>query len=907
MKRILSALLFAFCLHISVQNIKQIDLSGMWRFQTDPMGFGKTPGSELYLTRLCETIELPGSMDEGGKGLANKAYYVDRLSRKFEYQGAAWYQREVVIPNDWNGRSIQLNLERCHWETTVYVDGNEVGKDERLSVPNRFDMSKYLTPGVHTLTFCVDNTIKYPMDNWTHGLTEYTQTNWNGIVGKMTLTSKPLSYIDCMDVYADCANKRINVRTIINKNEKCKVSNLTLVVTDNQNRVIKKIGAVPLNSDTLNTVIDMGKNIQLWDEFNPYLYSLHAELQTSDGKDVLNVKFGMRQLERGKSHIRLNGHDIHLRGTLECAVFPRTGYPATDKGEWLRILKTVKDYGMNHVRFHSWCPPKAAFEAADESGVYIQVELPMWIKDVGQYPARREFFEKELYAILREYGNHPSFLLFCCGNENEGDFTVLEDFVKKGQAFDTRHLYSASTARTHVKSDEYYTSHVTSKGGITVYEGYVNSDWDKNKESDIDVPVIAHEAGQRCMYPNFNEMSKYTGVLEPRNFQVYRERLTKNGMLAQADDFFKATGASTVLHYKEVIESLLRSSKSGGFQLLGLSDFPGQGCAFVGILDAFWESKGLVTPEAFRKFCAPVVLFARMPKRSYTNKDLFVAKIGLYNFGTSNINKPLRWTLVDEKGHIAAKGNLKTKNTPISTVDSLGEVRIALQSIATTGKYTLKAQIGEVENEWNIWVYPESKADSVNQNTICRTWEEAKLLLAQGKHVLLIPKKVSGRKTTFAGHFWNPIMFKWNPMIVGTLIDDTHSAFKNFTTSYYADWQWQDILTNCIAVDLTDMRALTPVIQSVDTYEFNRKLGIAFEAKVGKGRLFVLCMDIDKNMDKRPASCQLLSSIENYVNSEQFHPLVKINMYQLDALFNEDNKSDSVEQNNRAIEQLLNK
>ena len=163
---------------------------------------------------------------------------------------------------------------------------------------------------------------------------------------------------------------------------------------------------------------------------------------------------------------------------------------------------------MNHVRFHSWCPPEAAFEAGDEVGMYLQAELPMWIKDVGKYPDRRDFFEKEMYAILDAYGNHPSFILMCNGNENEGDFAVLEDLVKKAQKYDNRRLYSASTARTHTPSDQYYVSHVTSKGWITVYEGKPSTDWDRCKESDIDVPVIAHETGQRCMYPNFEEMKK---------------------------------------------------------------------------------------------------------------------------------------------------------------------------------------------------------------------------------------------------------------------------------------------------------------------------------------------------------------------------------------------------------------
>lgn len=602
-----------------------LDLSGTWRFQTDPMGFGMTPGSELYLSRLAETMSLPGTMDEGGKGLPNAARYVDRLSRKFEYCGAAWYQRELTVPEAWKGKQLVLNLERCHWETTVYVDGKRIGAEERLSTPHRFNLTEALTPGLHTLTVCVDNRLKYPMDQWNHGTTEYTQTNWNGMVGDLKIEVYDPARITALRTYPDLQQRAVRLKIDLdNATGKARKGRLQLELREKggQKTVATAAHEVELGKgqQTWNGTLALGKEMKLWDEFSPFLYEIKATLTTDSTTDERTVRFGMREVERGAHHVRLNGRDIHLRGALDCCVFPRTGYPAMQPDEWRRIFSTIKEYGMNHVRFHSWCPPEAAFEAADEVGIYLQAELPMWIKDVGKYPARRDFFEKELYAVLEEYGNHPSFLLMCNGNENEGDFAVLEDLVQKGQRHDNRHLYSASTARTHVKSDEFYVSHVSPKGGFTVYEGIPSTDWDKDATSDIDCPVIAHETGQRCMYPNFKEMSKYTGVLQPRNFEVFRERLTRNGMLHQADDFFRATGAHTVLQYKEVNESLLRTRKSGGFQLLGLSDFPGQGSAYVGILDAFWESKGLVTPEKFRESCAPTVLLARMPKRTYNKQ-----------------------------------------------------------------------------------------------------------------------------------------------------------------------------------------------------------------------------------------------------------------------------------------------
>lgn len=892
---------------------ERIDLSGIWRFQLDPMGFGKTPGSELYLSKLTETIMLPGSTDEGGKGIKNVVAHVDRLSRKFEYYGQAWYQREVVIPEDWATQEIVLMLERCHWETAVYVDGVLVSTDERLSTPNRFILTRKLTPGVHTLTLCVDNRMKYPMDQWNHGTSEYTQTNWNGVVGKIELQAHAPQHIRHLKVYTDIERKSITARMTFNETGQNVSGNLKISIWEKAGTRLVREVTLPVSlqgkDDKLTKEIVLGKEIKCWNEFHPNLYTLEVQLIVGGKESCYRTNFGFRKVEQGKHHIRINDRDVHMRGALDCAVFPLTGYPPTDKASWAKIFTTVKSYGMNHIRFHSWCPPEAAFDAADEIGIYLQAELPMWIKDVGQYPARRDFFEKEMYAILDEYGNHPSFVLMCNGNENEGDFAVLEDLVKKAQAYDNRRLYSASTARTHVKADQYYVSHVTSKGWITVYEGKPSTDWDLSSTSSINVPVIAHETGQRCMYPNFNEIAKYTGILEARNFNLFRERLARNGMLHQADDFFRATGAHTILQYKEVNESLLRTPNSGGFQLLGLADFPGQGSAFVGVLDAFWEDKELVTPEKYRESCAPMVLLSRFAKRTYTNRETFVAKMGLYHYGEEPLRRgQLKWTLNAEDGRTISKGSMKHASIPYSCVDSLGVIKVPLSSIGKAGKYTLKATIGQgIRNEWDIWVYPDGAAAATSDYESVQSWDEAKPLLEQGKNVLLIPDTVQGRKTRFASHFWNPIMFNWNPMIVGTLINDKHPAFHDFPTSSYADWQWWDILNYAMTLDLTEVRELTPVIQSIDTYEENRKLGIAFEAKVGNGKLFVLCADVRKDMDIRLAMQQLLVSVKNYVASSRFNPTVQMQAYELERLFTKNLKKGKEKESGEAIRQLLNK
>ncbi|MEG1616278.1 MAG: beta-galactosidase [Bacteroidales bacterium] len=890
-----------------------MSLSGTWRFQMDPMGFGKTPGSELYKVRLTESIMLPGTTDEGGKGIKSTARHIDRLTRKFEYCGQAWYQREVVIPENWERKNIILNLERCHWETTVYVDGKPAGTEESLSTPNRFDLTALMTPGIHQLTICVDNRLKYPMDQWNHGTSEYTQTNWNGMVGKLELTASEKTGIHSIHAFPDLQNQsvRLNLK-LTNQTEGDAAGELRLILREKGGKEVTRkstpVNLVKGECDRMEELV-IGKQVKLWDEFNPNLYEVEATLTVNGIADERVIGFGMRQVEQGKHHIRLNGRDIHLRGALDCCVFPLTGYPATEVADWKRIFTTVKEYGMNHIRFHSWCPPKAAFQAADETGIYLQAELPMWIKDVGKYPARRDFFEKEMYAILEEYGNHPSFILMCNGNENEGDFQVLEDLVKKGRRQDDRRLYSASTARTHTASDQYYVSHVTQKGWITVYEGKPATNWTVDETSDIDCPVIAHETGQRCMYPNFREMSKYSGVVEPRNFEVFRERLARNGMLHQADDFFRASGAHTVLQYKEVNEALLRSRKSGGFQLLGLADFPGQGSAFVGILDAFWESKGLVSAEKFRESCAPSVLLARLPKRTYLAGESFVADLEVYHYGEHAIRgEKLKWSLENETGDILYKGSSSVPVIPPATVDSIGKVDLKLNGVSKASQLTLRATLGSIRNEWQIWVYPRQTESATEENgfILADSWNaQTREWLEAGKNVLLIPKEPKGRKTRFASHFWNPIMFNWDPMIVGTLIQDSHPVFRDFPTKNYADWQWWDILNHAVALDMNRLSGITPLIQCIDSYETNRKLGIAFEAKVGAGNLFVLSLDTEKKMQERLATKQLLETVKSYVGSDRFLPEKQLQPYELDLLFADQSQGGS-DTAKGAILQLLN-
>jgi len=870
---------------------QEVDLSGEWGFQTDVMDFRRGSLSPRYCHRLQEKITLPGITDDYQIGYKSPYRHIDRLTRVYEYMGPAWYQREITFPEEWKGKRIFMYFERTHWLSSVWVDKTEVSKIDYISVPHNHDLTEFVTPGkTHLITVCIDNRFQYNTHKWNHAHTEFTQINWNGILGEMKLVAVDPVYIDDLQVYPNIADNSIKVKMQIHNCTQAKAEGKATFTIAGENYSFNKEFAVSVNDSIVSfeDVIPLGKNIKRWDEFNPNIYKITCQLTTqannTNYQHEKSADFGMREVGQGKNHVLINNHPVHLRGNVENAVFPQTGYAPVDDASWERIMLLMKDYGMNHLRFHSWCPPRAAFRMADKHGIYFEVEMPMWGKDAEPDEARYNFFRREQRAILKEYGNHPSFVLYCNGNEITGNFDFIEELTATGRAVDDRHLYSGSTARTRVKSDEYYVSQQTNKGPAKVYEGLPTTDWDRSKESDVDVPVISHESGQRCIYPNYEEIKKFTGPVQARNFEVFRELLDENGMLDQANDFFRASGALTVLEYKAVIEALLRSSKSAGFQLLSINDFPGQGYAPVGILDPFWDSKGLVTSEEFREFCAPTVALLRYPKSSYFADETFEAKAEVYNFSRSELkNAKIKWSLTDESGKILKKGNLKTQTIGNNDVFPVGTFSFSLDGITSPQKLTVHMQVdNDIRNSWNIWVYPRNPELMVSTNEVLYTTvydDKAKQFLSQGKKVVLcpMPAKVKGRKSTFHNHFWNPIMFAWPPMTIGCLIHNDQPVFNDFVTSYHTDWQWWDILENAKVIEMKDAPdALRPFIQVIDSYDNNEKLGIGFEAKVNGGKLLVLAVNTQKDMENRPATRQLLESIDRYVKGNQFNPAVAV-------------------------------
>lgn len=899
-------------------------LAGAWRFRLDPGNEGETGG--WYKTTLDDVIQLPGTTDENQKGRRNdNTNFTSHLSRLYPYCGPAWYQRDVDIPAAWGGKRVTLLLERTKM-TTVWVDDQAVGHGDSLAAPQVFDLSAALTPGRHRLTLCVDNQKRPPVSGG-HQLSDDTQTDWNGIIGRLELRATDKVWLDNVQVYPDAAARRIAVRITLGNVSGREVGGEVELSARSGNAGEGRTAApATVKFGNAATVIEaqyeLGRDAPRWDEFSPVLHTLSVKLRASAGGQQFHqereVDFGLREFSAKGTQFTINGKTIFLRGKHDACVFPLTGYPPMDVAGWGRVFQIAKAYGLNHYRFHSWCPPEAAFAAADRVGIYLQPELPCGGGDATS-PAAVEYMRAEGQRILRDFGNHPSFAMFALGNEMQGGREAREAILGEFRQIDRRHLYAQSSNYEfgdpqRAATDDYWTTFRTRRGAEGNVRGsYSHADKPLGHAQSappsttndyaqairaIPVPVIGHEVGQYQVFPSFQEIAKYTGVLKPWNLEVFRRRLEAKGMLDEGEAFVKASGALAVLNYREEIEAALRTPGFGGFQLLDLQDFPGQGTALVGILDAFMDSKGLITPENWREFCAPAVALARFQKYAWTTAETFTSQIQVANYGAAAMpGAVIAWRLREAGGRELAAGQLVARDVAQGTLTDMGTLRAALAEAAAPKQLQLTLGIAgsEIGNRYDLWVYPATAPPVAAAGvTIAHALDEAtQKTLADGGRVLLLPEPARLTNSVegfFAGDFWCYPMFRAIcqgakvPVAPGTLglwCDPAHPAFALFPTEFHSNWQWWPILMCSRAVVLDETPAsYRPIARVIDNFERNHKLGLIFETKVGPGRLLVCAADL-RGHQEQPEPRQLLTSLLAYAGSARFNPASEIPLEQL--------------------------
>ena len=911
----------------------RISLEGNWGLQLDTAGTGIAPD---WLTKSCtDSLFLPGITDMGKMGTYNTDMTLTTgLSREYVFEGKALYTKQIRIPEEWDGTSVRLVMERTK-PTTIWIDGKEVGANNDISTAQQYDLSSYLFPGTHTVAILVDNgkqAVPEKVYGSSHAYSASTQTNWNGIIGDFYLESAPLCGIDEIQLYPDVAKKVVTARATLRNPDKGVGKGILSFYaeawnTDKQHKTPVQTIEVDWTKPEQELELALGDKALLWSEFTPALYRLSVSLKTDQSVDTEQATFGLRDFKAKGRQFTMNGKVTFLRGKHDACVFPLIAHTAMDVETWRHYFQVAKQYGINHYRFHSWCPPEACFEAADIEGIYLQPELPVWGNIDIDDTELCDYLLKEGRNLHRAYSNHASFVMFGLGNEmsgEEGLAMLIQTFKKE----DNRHIYSSgsnnylgfkgkqanedyfTTCRVGREGDKQFNTHARASFSFAdAYDGgylnhtYPNSEMDFSSANVLcDVPIISHETGQFQVYPNYEEIKKYTGVLKPRNFEIFKKRLEEAGMINLAYDFMMASGKWSALLYRADIEMNLRTPEWGGFQLLDLQDYPGQGSAYVGILDAFMESKGLIAPEEWRHFCSEVVPLFCTEKFCWTNDEALTGEVEIANYSESDLNsKQLSWTLTDSKQQVLDKGvlPLQVKQGELAKV---GTLKPAIASVRKAEKVTLALSIDGTpyRNDYSLWIYPAADKEVAPSEDICVTDDlDAHLkYLTEGGKVLWFPSKDKHKDQTVGGLFqtdyWNYRMFRTicenldrpvSPGTLGILTDPGHPALADFPTEFHTNWQWFPIIKQSYPMILDRLSDdYRPIVQVIDNVERNHKLGLLFEFKVGNGKLLV-CMSDLKAVQDKPEARQFYRSILEYMESSAFAPSYSLSAKDLQDLF----------------------
>ncbi len=947
-----------------------LDLSGVWQFQMDRDDVGV---AQKWYDRatLEDVITLPGSMTERLKGddptlktpwtgsLYDSSFYFNPALEKYRregnisfpffltppkaYKGVAWYVKEVEVSKEWKGEQISLFLERPHIKTTVFVNGVEIGSQNSLCVPHVYDVTAHLRPGKkNRIAIAVDNTMRdCPVGQDSHSVTDQTQGNWNGIVGRIALEATSPIRLEsdgekgAIEVYPNVEKRQARVNLTLRNygksSENLKIRLKAESYNNNDQRSFSQatLSVRAMGGDT--SLIALGATLegltQLWDEFTPTLYRLTVDVMDEKGKrcfDHQELSFGMREIKAEGKWFYVNGRKTMMRGTVENCCFPMTGYAPMDTASWMRVFRICKEYGLNHMRFHSYCPPEAAFIAADLTGFYLQPEGPSW-PNHGVKLGRREpidtYLMDETRRIVREYGNHASFTMLAAGNEPAGNWVPWATrFVQYWQKKDSRRLYtgfSVGGGWAWQPANEFH-----AKAGVR------GLDWQRrqpetmsdftNRIDTVRAPFVCHELGQWCAFPDFKEIERYTGVYKAKNFEMFRDILHQNDMGDLAEHFLMASGKLQALCYKHEMEKLLRSKDYAGYQMLALNDYSGQGTALEGVLNVFFENKGYISAEEWRQFCNPTVPLIRVPKFVYRTDEVIKADIEISHFGKAPIDNALvYYVLTDEDGKeyrrfivgqpgdpiypieipIGEQNRVCAVSIPLSTlqIDQAKKLTLTVGVKSSDGKSVPQGDAllaGGNKNSWDFWVYLATVTCEQGDVYVTDTLDaQALAVLEKGGDVLITAggKITYGQdvKQYFTPVFWNTSWFKMRPPhTTGIYLDEKAPVFKSFPTEYHSNLQWWELLNRTQVMLFTDFpKGFQPLVQSIDTWFLSRKVGVLFEARVGKGRLMMTTMDLSSRLEQRVVARQMRKSILDYMNSEEFQPKFTVDVERVADLF----------------------
>lgn len=472
------------------------NLNGTWTYAFD---FGNSGAQRGYKNTkgFDDKINVPFCPESKLSGVQ----YVDFIN-------TIWYQREITVPADWKDQMILLHFGAVDYETTLFIDGKEVGAHFGSGSSFAMDITNYVTPGKSAnLVLCVNDNLrdnKQPggkqCEGYYSGGCSYTRTTgiWQ------TVWMEPVNPQGLKQVFA---NPDIDQQQLVITPEFYQESmdnTLTVQVLDGK-KVVASKSAKCMNQACIVLPI---KNPKLWSPEDPFLYDVKYIIKNAEGKvvDEVSSYAGMRKVHLANGYFYLNNKPYYQRLVLDQGFYPDGIWTAPSDEALKQDIEMSKAVGFNGARLHQKVFEERYYYWADKLGYICWGEEASWGLDANDELAARNFLSEWAEVLVRDR-NHPCIVTWTPFNETWGArpgtyVRLMKDIYALTKAIDPTRPVNDASGDSHVMTDLWtvhdYTREPekliathTFKAGVEPYRNNRGKDW------------LAKYAGQPYMLDEF--------------------------------------------------------------------------------------------------------------------------------------------------------------------------------------------------------------------------------------------------------------------------------------------------------------------------------------------------------------------------------------------------------------------
>lgn len=406
-----------------------VSLDGIW--QVDEGGMNQAPAKFEHRVPVPGLLSLaaPAFTPPPGPPVADRR----SIGQKDPSRDAFWYRRTFTIDGPLPAVA-RLKILKAAYGAKVMLNGADLGYHAACFTPGYFDARSALKTGLNVIlvrvgadrdavTAAIPSGFDFEKERYIPGIFDSVQLILSGTPNILTVQAVP-----------EIARHAVRVQAaLMNAGETCRRPIRFLVREAKSGRIAGRLTTeamlLPMGKKTTVDVEIPLAGCRLWSPEDPFLY----ELVVDSGSDQFRTRFGMREFRFDpvtKTAV-LNGRPYFMRGSnftvyrffedAECK--DRPWDPA-----WVRLLhQRVKEMHWNCLRYCIGFPPEHWYDIADELGILIEDEFPVWFGGPGwsNYPGalRSDELAREYAEWMRERWNHPSVVIWDASNETTTDQT----------------------------------------------------------------------------------------------------------------------------------------------------------------------------------------------------------------------------------------------------------------------------------------------------------------------------------------------------------------------------------------------------------------------------------------------------------------------------------------------------